>query len=260
MEKKINSPCPWLGGKRLLREKIISRFPADFDGYAEVFGGGLWVLFGLPYEKQRFEAVNDLYSDLINFYQVVKTAKHELLLELQYLLISRDLFNQYQDKLKNDTTLSNVQRAALFYYILKNSFGAQLRNFGISKTEPPRMNLNTVEETINTAHQRLSRVLIENLPWEVFIDRYDREKRMLYIDPPYDCAGSKGYVIKFPRSEYVRLKDRLKEIKGYFLLSLNDSDFIRETFKEFWIEPVNTRYSVSKEKRREVTELLISNY
>lgn len=45
----MNSFIPWIGGKRLLRKKIISLFP-DIQArnrYVEVFGGAAWVLFGI---------------------------------------------------------------------------------------------------------------------------------------------------------------------------------------------------------------------
>ena len=41
----MNSFMSWIGGKKALRDEIISRFPTDYKRYIEVFGGGGWVLF-----------------------------------------------------------------------------------------------------------------------------------------------------------------------------------------------------------------------
>jgi DNA adenine methylase len=43
----MDSFISWIGGKKLLRKEIISRFPVGkFDSYIEAFGGAGWVLFG----------------------------------------------------------------------------------------------------------------------------------------------------------------------------------------------------------------------
>lgn len=30
----------WIGGKKLLRDAVLCRFPLDYDRFIEVFGGG----------------------------------------------------------------------------------------------------------------------------------------------------------------------------------------------------------------------------
>ena len=49
----VNSMIPWIGGKRLMREFLIARFPPHYDKYVEVFGGAGWVLFAK--KPERFE-------------------------------------------------------------------------------------------------------------------------------------------------------------------------------------------------------------
>lgn len=41
----MNSFISWIGGKKLLKRKIMEQFPKNFDRYIEVFGGAGWVLF-----------------------------------------------------------------------------------------------------------------------------------------------------------------------------------------------------------------------
>jgi DNA adenine methylase len=53
----------------------------------------------------------------------------------------------------------------------------------------------------------------------------------------------------------------LGQIKGQFILSINDAPQIREWFSAFHIDEVTTRYSVGKSSRgKPVKELLIMNY
>ena len=49
----------WIGGKKALRELIVSLFPIYYERYIEVFGGGGWVLFHKP-PGNDFEVYNDI--------------------------------------------------------------------------------------------------------------------------------------------------------------------------------------------------------
>ena len=42
---RMNSFMSWVGGKKALRDAIVTRLPNSCDRYVEVFGGGGWVLF-----------------------------------------------------------------------------------------------------------------------------------------------------------------------------------------------------------------------
>ncbi len=58
------------------------------------------------------------------------------------------------------------------------------------------------------------------------------------------------------------LRDKLSNIKGKFLLTINDHENIREWYKDFNIKEVQVNYSVSKETkgRGKYKELIITNY
>lgn len=49
-------------------------------------------------------------------------------------------------------------------------------------------------------------------------------------------------------------------VKGKFILSLNDTPGVRETFADFRIEAVKTRYSISGSSKQEAAEVLIRNF
>ena len=54
----MNAFMPWVGGKRALREQIVSMFPVFYERYIEVFGGAGWVLFHKN-PGNDFEVYND---------------------------------------------------------------------------------------------------------------------------------------------------------------------------------------------------------
>ena len=68
-------------------------FPASYDRYIEVFGGGGWVLFGKPPDDRCMEIYNDYNSNLANLFYCVKNRTGAFLKELGFLpLNSRDEF------------------------------------------------------------------------------------------------------------------------------------------------------------------------
>jgi DNA adenine methylase len=179
----------------------------------------------------------------------------------RWVLVSREEFDRI--KTVPPATLTDIQRAARFYYLVKCGHSSRLPSpsFGYGTTAAPRLNLIRIEEELSQAHLRLARVFVENLPWRDVIDRYDRPHTWFYLDPPYH--GVEDYYGKalFPRTDFEALAERLAKLKGKFTLSINDVPEIRQTFKGFRIRRVETSYSMGSAKRSDrVFELLITNF
>ena len=257
MTTQLKSPLAWLGGKSRLADRIIEKMPAH-QTYCEVFAGAAWVLFKKP--ESKVEIINDINSDLTNLYRCVKFHLAELVAQFRWMLVSRDEFDRF---LKTPAdTLTDIQRAARFFYLAKSSFGARIvkPTYGISATGAPRLNLLRIEEDLSEAHLRLARVFIENKPYDQVIQRFDKPGTLFYIDPPYwDCEKDYGEGL-FSKEDFGRLAGLLGAVKGKFILSLNDTPGVRETFAEFRIEAVKTRYSISGSSKQEAAEVLISNF
>jgi len=56
------------------------------------------------------------------------------------------------------------------------------------------------------------------------------------------------YAVSFKGEDFERLADTLKGIQGKFILSLNDTPEVREIFKDFRIESIETKYSLANPK------------
>jgi DNA adenine methylase len=147
--------------------------------------------------------------------------------------------------------------------LLKCGYAARINHpsFSIATTSRPRLNLLRVEEELSAVHLRLSQVYIENRDFREIIPRFDKGDTFFYIDPPYHgCENYYGNDI-FSREDFKVLRDLLKCIKGKFILSINDVPEIRELFRGFNIEVVETSYSAGgANKKKRVTELLVMDY
>jgi len=111
-------------------------------------------------------------------------------------------------------------------------------------------------------HLRLARVYIENRPYEDVINRFDKPNTFFYLDPPY-YGNEKEYGEGiFYREDFEKLREMLANIKGKFLLSINDHPKTREIFKGFRISRERMIYTAghTQAEHKPVTELLISNY
>jgi len=247
-----------MGGKSLLANKIISKIPPH-TCYCEVFAGAAWLLFRK--EESKIEIINDINTDLVTLYRVVKNHLDEFIRYLRWILVSRDEFDRF--KKESPDTLTDIQKAVRFYYLVKNGYGSRIvqPTFSISTLRHSNFNLLRIEEDLSAAHLRLSRVYIENMHYEKLIARFDKPHTFYYIDPPYHgCEDYYGKGI-FGRADFDRLNSLLKGIKGKFIMSINDTKEIRQTFREFQIEQVKTTYTAGGAHRKKpVKELLITNF
>lgn len=249
----MNSPITRIGGKKLLRKTICERFPAEgtFDRYIEVFGGAGWVLF---YKERhaKLEVYNDADGGLVNLMRCIKYHAGELQRELDGYCNAREFFEDASAQL--DTRgLTDIQRAARYFLRMKISFGADGRTYGCNAK-----NLSNAVEYLTDVQRRLmsTPVVIEHKDFENLIKVYDRPKALFYCDPPYHST-EKYYDVQFTEKDHIRLRDMLAAIKGNFLLSYNDDEFIRGLYKDFKIEAVERQNNISSGRFK---ELIITNY
>ena len=256
----MKSPIKWVGGKSKLVKKLLPLIP-EHRCYVEVFGGAGWLLFAK--EPSKVEILNDFDSNLMNFWSVVKNAKDQFIKSFEYVLVSRELFNEYKRKYKENDFEDAIEKAHVFYYLVKAGFGADMKNlvFGTSKDSRNRLRLDQFEQDINYAYKRLQKVTIENKSFEDIFKIYDGRDTFFYLDPPY--KNTKQYAVgKFTDQQYQLLANCCKKTKGKWLLTINNNEYIKDLFKDFNIITHDVYYSVCKTDngRRGFKELIITNY
>ncbi len=253
----MSSIVPYFGGKNRLAKEILPRIP-EHTCYVEVFAGGASVFF--KKDPSKVEVLNDLDRDLVTLYRVVKHHPEELYRQYKFSLASRVEFEREKDV--NPDTLTDVQRAARYLFLQKNSFGGHIigQSWGTTTATKPRFNLLTLEAVIESAWRRLINVQIECKDFRDLIPRYDRDYTFFFLDPPY--WNIKGYKHNFAEQDFLDLRDVLTGIKGKFLMTINDTPEVRDIFSKFKIEETSLKYSCgsSKQGRGKLrTELFISN-
>lgn len=254
---------------------LMPLLPKSIGTYCEPFMGGAAMLFSL---QPRLALVNDINSELINVYEVIRHELAALIAELKTHRNEKDHFYAVRDWDRDPefyNGLPPVRRAARLLYLNKtcynglfrvNSAGEFNTPFGSYKN-PCIVNepvLYAVSKYFNTAQitfssQHYAEVL-SKLPKGSFV----------YLDPPYDPLSSTANFtsyskVGFGREEQTRLRDCCDDLhtRGIkFMLSNSSTDFIKELYARYNISIVQAKRAVNSvaTRRGTIDEVVVRNY
>ncbi|PCI45958.1 MAG: DNA methyltransferase [Alphaproteobacteria bacterium] len=257
----VKPVAPYQGGKIRLAKRIIQMInQIDHTTYAEVFVGMGGIFFRRT-QAPKAEVINDYSRDVANLFRILNNHYAPFIDMFRYQLTGRNEFARLLAQ--NADSLTDLQRAARFLYLQRTTFGgkASKQTYGVSSDRPARFNLTKLEPMLQDVHERLSGVVIECLDWKIFIDKYDKHGTLFYLDPPYfNCEDDYGTGM-FSQEQFKLMADRLKKIKGTFILSINDVPEIRQLFNGFPLHEADLHYSIAGKHSTgtRARELIITN-
>lgn len=224
---KARPLVPWPGGKRTMLKHIVPLVPVDHLCFVEVFGGAGSLLLSMMPRPGVIEVYNDIHGDLVNMYRMAKFHAPELARELAWTPNSRQEFY----RLRDSEPVTEIQRAAKFITIARLCFGGMGESFGTSACGGGAAfssNDGKMADVLAVG-ARLQKVCIECKDWREIIAIYDRPHTFFYFDPPYLGADTKRYK-GWGIAELQELADRLRTIKGKWIVSMNDMPETRRVF------------------------------
>ncbi|MEP9401843.1 DNA adenine methylase [Sphingomonas silueang] len=252
-------PAPYLGGKRNLAKRLCALVDTiPHRAYVEPFVGmgGIFLRRSRP---AQVEVINDWSGDVANLFRIVRRHYAAFVDEMRFLPAGREEF--YRQKALDPSALTDIERAVRFLYLQRLTFGGKVdgRTFGLRRDQSSRFDHARLRAELRLLSKRLAPVTIEKLDFAELIGRYDSAHTLFYLDPPYDETS--GYGLPFGRERYVELAALLAGIAGQFVMSINNTPFIRQTFADFEIEEVGTTWTVGGHATggQRVTELIIRN-
>lgn len=272
------SPLRYPGGKSRAIKFLKDYFPKDFTEYRECFfGGGSVGLYLLQSMQERdiftvssevkFYA-NDINYDLYCFWQILKTDSKELIQAIQKI---KDNFTEgrelYTFLLKGrEENLSDFQRAVDFFVLNRISFSGTVDSGGYSqKAFESRFTQSSIERLKDIA-KIIQKIEFSCEDYEKLLLK-EGENVFIFLDPPYFSAtksrlyGKRGNLHTGFKHE--RLCEILKNTKHRFLLTYDDSEFIRDLYKDFYIKEWSLQYGMNNFKQEKAElgrELLLSNF
>ena len=204
----------------------------------------------------QLEVYNDINSNLVNLFRCAKYHPNAIQEELENTLNSREFYENCRELYKS-SALTDIQRAAMYFYMIKASFGSKVTTFGAKARDPGNA------DYLLAIKERLKLVVIENKSFDNLISQYDRPHTLFYCDPPY--FGTERYYdhgdAPFTKDMHQNLADILRTIKGKVILSYNNDNYIKELYRGFNIEEISRQNNLSPTVGKQpYRELLIRNY
>ncbi|MFN7128950.1 MAG: DNA adenine methylase [Brevundimonas sp.] len=244
--RPVRPVAPYIGGKRNLSRRLVTMIEAiPHDRYAEAFVG-MGGVFLKRTSRPRFEVINDWSADVANLFRILREHYPQFMEVLRFQITTRSEFDRLSRV--DPETLTDLQRAARFLYLQRCAFGGRVgqRHFGMDMKRA-RFDVTKLAPMLEDLHERLAGVVIERLPFERFIPRYDTPETLMFLDPPYWGNETDYGEGMFSRPDFERLRGLLEGLKGRFILTINDVPATRELFSgpAFSIEPVDLTYRIS---------------
>jgi DNA adenine methylase len=246
---RLVSPLCRVGRKKPIQDKVVRLSPKDIKIYVEPFVGTGDIFFAMSLDPEKVKSyINDKDSDVANAFKIMKSNPN-----IDNIGKFKDMsLEQVKSFVKGSH--SGLDKLAQIIYNLCGTFGA-LGKGKIYKNP----NIEPKLRKMPLYAEYLKNTSISNTDYKSLFS-HDSPNTFFYLDPPYE--KSKG-LYKDAAIDYKQMADRLKKLKGKFLLSINDSAEIRETFKDFKIMGLavkgggqaNTDIGVKIRK-----ELFIKNY
>jgi len=251
----------WYGGKFSHLDWLLPLLPRTTH-FCDVFGGSGAVLINRP--PSPVETYNDLDSELVNFFRVLRNDRDALIEQIGLTPFSREELALASTR---QPGLSDLERARRFFVCAR-----QVRTGLAQRASAGRWAhclltsragmagavsrwLGSVDDLAEIA-QRLLRVQIENAPALEVIARYDDLDTTFYCDPPYphgSRSDSQAYLHEMTDDQHRKLSEALHRVQGKVVLSSYHCDLMNELYGDWQhVEAPEKMCHSSKGARTEV--------
>lgn len=200
----ISSPIRWAGSKKkLLNEMLEKMFVKNKKNYVECFLGSGVVLLNVLNNKEELKYdnfyVNDINSNIINFYKMLQDEPQYLLDNIKPLMQhynslkieqKSDLFYEIRKKFNESSDIK--EKSIYFYFLMKTGFNGVYREnskgeFNVPFGKKEKVVIN--EDYLINISKMIKKVKFYNLPFEQFLEKMNKKNILddsfIYCDPPY---------------------------------------------------------------------------
>jgi DNA adenine methylase len=261
----IKSPLRYPGGKSKVADIILPMIPT-FKEYREPFLGGGSIYLGV---KQKYPDgkywINDLYDDLFMFWNIVKKDIDSLIKQIwEWKTKYPDGKELYKFLKSNFTSFNDIEKASAFFIFNRITFSGTSESGGFSQESfEKRFTVSSITRLENLK-DLLLKAKVTNIDYQELL-RKEGKDVFIFLDPPYFSAkqwnmyGKQGSFNK--NFDHERLAKALKKCKHKWLITYDDSDFIRKLYSSFAdIKEWGFSYGMRSIKHKVGSEIFISNY
>lgn len=294
----------WAGGKSKLIPDLEARYPEELANnkistYIEPFIGGGSVLFDIT-SKFDFDniVINDINSELILTYRIIKQNVDELILNLdkyqdkyndletleekqEYYYEIRELFNEGKGNVNYESIGSmEIEHAAYMIFLNKSCFNGLYREnkkglFNVPFGKKKSINIYD-EDNLKAVSEVLKRTIILNGDFEG-VEKFIDNNTFIYMDPPYRPLSGKGSFTDYSKEDFndesqKRLAEFYKRAneKGAKIMESNSDPknadendlFFDELYDKFNIDRIQAARNINSKGtgRGKISEVVIMSY
>lgn len=251
------------GSKWGLADWIIQHFPAGYEKmvYLEPFAGSAAVFFNK--RQGTVETINDLDSNIVNLFYVLREKPEELKRMLELTPYSREEYQKAAEPCEEPT-----EKARRFIVRTTQAIGAKpdsgWRNHKQMKVGGTACKWGGIAETLEAATKRLRGdpthlVQIEHMDALRLIARYDSPDVLMYLDPPYVRSARKSgrlYKHEMDDDRQLEMLQLISRSRAKIILSGYPSKLYDDHLPG-WITDSTTTHTTSSEI---ATEKIWMNY
>ncbi len=251
------------GGKFYALRNIVPEIQKiNHEEYREPFFGGGAVFFNK--DRSSYNWINDKYSELIFFLKFIKN-KDKLDLLIEKINSEKTPTKERHSEVREFMPSNDLERSFKFFYLNRTSFSGKMVNPSWGYRPVRSVHPSEWSKKLIYASYLLKGVKITNEDFAEVIRSSTSKEVLMYLDPPYFKANQKGHYIEhFNYYDHIRLKNELENTNHAFIMSYDDSEEIRELYKEFRIIDFDLTYRIensnpNENKRKKVGEILVTN-
>lgn len=258
-KRYAKAPIRYPGGKSLAVGLIVENIPNDTKQVISPFLGGGSVEIACAMELGLEVRAFDIFDILVNFWQVLINNKDDLCDALKQIKPTKENYKTVKNELKSHweqkTKLDKLILARDYFFNFNLSYGPGFLGWmsKIYSDETKYFKMINKLKSLN-----LENLSVESESFENVIKKYPNN--FLYLDPPYFLTGdSKMFKGIYPQRNFPihhngfnhdLLANLLKNHKGKFVLSYNDCEFVRQTYKNFKILEPSWQYTMGQGETR----------
>ena len=257
------------GGKSRNIKYIKDYFPnlSEYKEFREPFCGGLSLSL---YYKQQFNLkfkASDLNYELYCFWNILKNNHMQLITILDFFktyhldgkTLYKAILTRRQDK------LTELQKAVDFFIINRISFSGLADSGGYSQEAFEKRFTKSSIDNLNLIYDFIKEFDFSCEDFSLLMN-LEGERVFIYADPPYySQANSKLYGkngdlhLGFNHNKFF---ESFINCKHNVLITYDDSEFIRNLYKDYNITPIELQYSMNNinSSCKKGKELIIKNY
>ena len=263
----IKSPLRYPGGKSKALSQILPLVP-PFEEFREPFVGGGSVFLSL---RQQFPDkkfwINDLYFELYMFWEYAQKNTSSLVDQVQAW---KDQYKEgktlYRFLLDNRDDFEDLNIASAFFVFNRITFSGTTEAGGYSEQAFQKRFTQSSIERLGKLDGVLDDIKITCEDYESMILEEGKDV-FIFLDPPYYSTSKSALYGKSGKLhkgfDHERLAENMKKCKHKWLITLDNSDYIKELYDFAIIQEWNLTYGMrnqTENSSQKGTELFISNF